>query len=239
MPRISRDFTRRNLKDLTRILDLLPSNEDLVVSRVLMLVHKAVDENFPRAEKPNRQFSKTVFSDDGFEKTGQIFVHTDRKDQIDSRDESNDFNEIAEEEILSKEKTNLKTNEAQFTRTEFGTSERTDTELGSRYENLRNREIPEELPIEKDPQRSSLDMADPLASSSGFSDSSSAHSPPIPPNKNIQNEKISNEFSEDDATKLEDTFGLMKQQLEPTWVSRVTIAFLLAGIILLVYVLLW
>ena len=47
-----------------RILEFTPSQEEAVVARILVLVHQAVDEHFPSAEKATRQFTKTVFSDD-------------------------------------------------------------------------------------------------------------------------------------------------------------------------------
>ncbi len=53
---------------MNRILDFSPSQEEAVVSRVLVLVHQAIDDAFPSAEKAGRQFTKTVFSEDG-EKT--------------------------------------------------------------------------------------------------------------------------------------------------------------------------
>lgn len=50
---------------MSRILEFTPSQEEAVIARVLVLVHQAVDEHFPAAEGPGRQFTKTVFSDDG------------------------------------------------------------------------------------------------------------------------------------------------------------------------------
>ena len=52
-----------------RILEFTPSHEEAVVARILVLLHRAVDDHFPAAEKANRQFTKTVFSDDR-ERTG-------------------------------------------------------------------------------------------------------------------------------------------------------------------------
>jgi hypothetical protein len=54
---------------LNRIYELIPSPEESVVPRILLLVHQAVDENFPTAEQAGRQFSKTVFSDELVEQT--------------------------------------------------------------------------------------------------------------------------------------------------------------------------
>ena len=48
-----------------RFLDFTPSQEEAVVSRVLVLVHQAIDENFPGVEKAGRQFTKTIFSNEG------------------------------------------------------------------------------------------------------------------------------------------------------------------------------
>lgn len=46
-------------------LDFTPSQEEAVVSRILVLVHQAVDENFPNVEQAGRQFTKTIFSHEG------------------------------------------------------------------------------------------------------------------------------------------------------------------------------
>ena len=56
---------------MNRILDFTASQEETVVARLLVLVHQAVDEHFPSAEQPNRQFTKTVFSGEG-EKTAMV-----------------------------------------------------------------------------------------------------------------------------------------------------------------------
>lgn len=54
---------------MNRIYELIPSPEESVIPRILLLVHQAVDENFPAAEQAGRQFSKTVFSDELVEQT--------------------------------------------------------------------------------------------------------------------------------------------------------------------------
>jgi len=56
---------------MNRILEFSPSQEEAVVSRILVLVHQAVDEYLPSAEKAGRQFTKTVFSGEG-ERTGGV-----------------------------------------------------------------------------------------------------------------------------------------------------------------------
>lgn len=48
-----------------RILEFLPSQEEAVVARVLVLVHQVIDEHFPDVEHAGRQFTKTIFSSDG------------------------------------------------------------------------------------------------------------------------------------------------------------------------------
>lgn len=55
---------------MSRILEISASQEEAVVSRVLLLVHQAIDEKFPNLQNSSRQFTKTVFSDDG-ENTAQ------------------------------------------------------------------------------------------------------------------------------------------------------------------------
>ncbi|MEN9834885.1 MAG: hypothetical protein RL011_1078 [Pseudomonadota bacterium] len=49
---------------MSRILDFTFSPEEAVVSRVLILVHRAVDEHLPYAQEASRQFTKTVYSSD-------------------------------------------------------------------------------------------------------------------------------------------------------------------------------
>lgn len=67
---------------MNRILDFSPSQEEAVVSRILVLVHQAIDDAFPSAENANRKFTKTVFSEEGGEKTaalrpGEQFAHVE------------------------------------------------------------------------------------------------------------------------------------------------------------------
>lgn len=58
---------------MSRILEINPSPEEAVVSRILLLVHQAIDEKFPNLQNTPRQFTKTVFSDEG-ENTAQHFL---------------------------------------------------------------------------------------------------------------------------------------------------------------------
>jgi hypothetical protein len=50
---------------MNRILEFSPSSEEAVVSRILVLVHQTVDDHFPSAVEATRQFTKTVFSEEG------------------------------------------------------------------------------------------------------------------------------------------------------------------------------
>ena len=49
---------------MNRLLEFTPSPEEAVASRVLVLIHQAIDENFPDASRASRQFTKTIFSED-------------------------------------------------------------------------------------------------------------------------------------------------------------------------------
>ena len=49
---------------MSRILEFTPSQEEALVSRVLVLVHQAMDDHLPHAAQANRQFTKTVFNQD-------------------------------------------------------------------------------------------------------------------------------------------------------------------------------
>ncbi len=67
---------------MNRILDFSPSQEEAVVSRILVLVHQAIDDAFPSTENANRKFTKTVFSEEGGEQTaamrpGDQFAHVE------------------------------------------------------------------------------------------------------------------------------------------------------------------
>lgn len=48
---------------MNRILDFNPDPEADVVDRVLVQLHKAIDENFPNTPSSSRKFTKTVFSE--------------------------------------------------------------------------------------------------------------------------------------------------------------------------------
>jgi len=48
---------------MNRILEFDPESEHDVAARVLLKVHKAIDDHFPSAADPSRKFRKTVFSD--------------------------------------------------------------------------------------------------------------------------------------------------------------------------------
>jgi hypothetical protein len=61
---------------MSRILEISASPEEAVVSRVLLLVHQVIDDRFPNLQNSNRQFTKTVFSDEG-ENTAQQFLPTE------------------------------------------------------------------------------------------------------------------------------------------------------------------
>jgi hypothetical protein len=61
---------------MNRIFEFIPSPEEAVVSRTLMLVHQAMDQHLPSASKANRQFTKTILSDDG-ERTAALLAAPD------------------------------------------------------------------------------------------------------------------------------------------------------------------
>ena len=49
---------------MSRLLDFNPTEEDIVISRVLVSVHKAIDKNFPHASPAPSRFAKTNFGSD-------------------------------------------------------------------------------------------------------------------------------------------------------------------------------
>ena len=48
---------------MRKVIEFSPSTDSVIIPRVLVLVHKAIDENFPNAQPASRKFAKTVFSD--------------------------------------------------------------------------------------------------------------------------------------------------------------------------------
>lgn len=47
---------------MSRLYEMEPAEETVVVSRILLHVHRAIDENFPGATPASREFSRTQFS---------------------------------------------------------------------------------------------------------------------------------------------------------------------------------
>ena len=47
---------------MSKLTEFRPSDESAVVSRVLLLVHRAIDEEFPSVEPAPKRFAKTVFA---------------------------------------------------------------------------------------------------------------------------------------------------------------------------------
>jgi hypothetical protein len=240
---------------LSRILDLSPTSEEVVVSRVLLSVHKAVDEHFPKAEQPSRQFSKTVFSEEALEGAGKLHLQADRKEGA-TCDVA--LLEPAPNDSLSPpvSRQPIKGSGGLERRTEFSEVESTDTGASSsqksqleanvaaaraaRAVELRREEsLALSHPVEADaapPRPKKTNIPLPSAAPSSLSPMRSKR---LAKNQPTNAAPVS-QFETNDGTRLDDTFGLMQQQqLEPNWISRVTVAFLLAGVILFVYVLLW
>ena len=44
-----------------RVFDFSPADPDVIVSRILVQVHQAVDDNFPHARPASQRFAKTAF----------------------------------------------------------------------------------------------------------------------------------------------------------------------------------
>lgn len=221
---------------MSRILDLTPSSEEVVVSRVLLLVHGAVDENFPKAEKPNRQFSKTVFSDDAIERTGQLHVPGERRDQ--SPPPGLEVGASTASGSLP-----FKGNRASDGITiGEGAGE---ADWGEKRKGDPSSEG-DPLPLPKENDYENPFHKEEMTSPSQRGLGKPSTMPKGGARKNSEGAAALNkgdhpvsQFSVEEVTRLEDTFGLMNQKLESNWVSKITIAFLIAGIILFVYVLLW
>lgn len=49
---------------MKRAFEFTPSDPEAMVSRILVVVHKAIDESFPEAKPAPHRFAKTVFGDE-------------------------------------------------------------------------------------------------------------------------------------------------------------------------------
>ena len=49
---------------MSRLLDFNPTEEDIVISRVLVSVHKAIDKKFPHASPAPSRFAKLTLEDE-------------------------------------------------------------------------------------------------------------------------------------------------------------------------------
>ena len=45
-----------------RSLDFTPVDDEVIVSRILMQLHQAIDESFPNAQPPSSRFARTAFT---------------------------------------------------------------------------------------------------------------------------------------------------------------------------------
>jgi hypothetical protein len=198
-----------------------------------------VDENFPKAEKPNRQFSKTVFSEDGVERTGPIHVPGERRDPSLPTGSGQEAGASAQSGS-SQFKGNRVSDAAAM-----GEAVEEADWVEKRKGELSSEGDPLPLPIAKD-------YENPFHKEEMTSPSQRGQGKPTSIPKGGGSSKNSergsalekgghpaSHFSVEEVTRLDDTFGLMNQKLETNWVSKITVAFLIAGIILFVYVLLW
>ena len=61
---------------MRKVVEFSPAPDSVIIPRVLVLVHKAIDENFPNAKPTSRKFSKTVFSDADEPTVNQLLPET-------------------------------------------------------------------------------------------------------------------------------------------------------------------
>ena len=77
---------------MSRLLDFNPTDEDIVISRVLVSVHKAIDKKFPNASPAPSRFAKTSFGSD------EVTVN----EQSPSHSSNETFNETFEDSSVKK-----------------------------------------------------------------------------------------------------------------------------------------
>lgn len=49
---------------MKRILEFTPTEQDVIVSRSLVMVHQTIDDEFPEAKPASQRFAKTAFGDE-------------------------------------------------------------------------------------------------------------------------------------------------------------------------------
>ena len=49
---------------MKRVLEFSPTDEDVIVSRSLVMVHQSIDTEFPHAKPASQRFAKTAFGDE-------------------------------------------------------------------------------------------------------------------------------------------------------------------------------
>jgi hypothetical protein len=180
---------------MNRILEFTPSQEEAVVSRILVLVHQAVDDHFPTAGHANRQFTKTVFSAEGEPTAGLKVPHDDGAG--DDR------------------------------RSAFADSEDT-SPMG------RPAEGPGAPPV---PPAPGVVPPPPPVRAVGRDDGRGGRQEAPRPAAVAPANPAPDQSSPSRATGLESTMQGIRNAHSPDWVTRITLALLLAGLVLLAYVL--
>ncbi len=49
---------------MKRIFEFIPNDHDIIISRTLVLIHQAIDSEFPEAKPASQRFAKTAFGDE-------------------------------------------------------------------------------------------------------------------------------------------------------------------------------
>jgi hypothetical protein len=67
----------------TRIFDFRPSDENALVEKILVLVHKSVDQHLPAADTAPKRYSKTLFSEE--ESTALVRAAIDHEKDLEAK----------------------------------------------------------------------------------------------------------------------------------------------------------
>lgn len=108
---------------MNRVFDFVPAEHEVVVSRILVQLHQAVDEAFPHAEPASPRFARTAFT--GYDEPTLTQLSPDSAKEDDEKGlKANPF-PISDEQPLSNEQ------DGNFNRGFFGKSAFTQTLIGA------------------------------------------------------------------------------------------------------------
>ncbi len=109
---------------MNRVFDFVPAEHEVVVSRILVQLHQAVDDAFPHAESASPRFARTAFSGYDEPTLTQLSPGEAAKDELDDKGHKAPF-AGGDDQLLSGDA------EVNFNRGFFGKAALTQTLIGA------------------------------------------------------------------------------------------------------------